>query len=160
DIEVAAVCGPGHGERTPEGEKQRNGYRLRQWDTRAGTIGLNIPKLRKGSYFPTLLEPRRTAQKSLMAVLPAAWMHGVPTPAVDDLVRAMGLTGTSKSEVWRLCQEIDERVQAVLDWPLEGDWPFLWLDATYVKLREGGRILSMAVIVAVAVNTDGRREIL
>jgi len=173
DIEVAAVCGAGHGERSPDRENQRNGYRPRRWDTRAGTIGLNIPKLRKGSYFPTFLEPRRTAEKALMAVIQEAYIHGVSTRAVDDLVRAMlcpagdckaiaerGLTGTSKSQVSRLCEEIDERVQAFLNRPLEGDWPFLWLDATYVKLREGGRIVSMAVIVAVAVNTDGRREIL
>ncbi len=135
-------------------------YRPRQWDTRAGSIGLNIPKLRKGSYFPTFLEPRRTAEKALMAVVQEAYIHGVSTRAVDDLVRAMGLAGTSKSQVSRLCEEIDERVQAFLNRPLEGDWPFLWLDATCVKLREGGRIVSMAVIVAVAVNTDGRREIL
>ena len=121
---------------------------------------MNIPKLRKGSYFPTFLEPRRTAEKALMAVIQEAYIQGVSTRAVDHLVRAMGLAGTSKSQVSRLCEEIDERVQAFLNRPLEGDWPFLWLDATYVKLREGGRIVSMAVIVAVAVNTDGRREIL
>jgi putative transposase len=113
DIEVAAVCGAGHGERSPDRENQRNGYRPRQWDTRAGTIGLNIPKLRKGSYFPTFLEPRRTAEKALMAVIQEAYIHGVSTRAVDDLVRAMGLTGTSKSQVSRLCEEIDERVQAL-----------------------------------------------
>lgn len=160
DIEVAAVCGAGHGAHSPDRENQRNGYRPRQWDTRAGTIGLNIPKLRKGSYFPTFLEPRRTAEKALMAVIQEAYIHGVSPRAVDDLVRAMGLTGTSKSQVSRLCEEIDERAQAFLNRPLEGDWSFLWLDATYVKLREGGRIVSMAVIVAVAVNADGRREIL
>jgi len=121
DIEVAAVCGAGHGERSPDRENQRNGYRPRQWDTRAGTIGLNIPKLRKGSYFPTFLEPRRTAEKALMAVIQEAYIHGVSTRAVDDLVRAMGLTGTSKSQVSRLCEEIDERVQAFLNRPLEGD---------------------------------------
>ena len=160
EIEVGAVCGAGLRERTPDRGNQRNGYRPRRWDTRAGTIGLNIPKLRKGSYFPTFLEPRRTAEKALMAVVQEAYIHGVSTRAVDDLVRAMGLTGTSKSQVSRLCEEIDERVQAFLNRPLEGDWPFLWLDATYVKLREGGRVVSMAVIVAVAVNSDGRREIL
>ena len=160
DIEVSAVCGAGHGERTPERENQRNGYRSRQWDTRAGTIGLNIPKLRRGSYFPSFLEPRRTAEKALMAVIQEAYIQGVSTRAVDDLVRAMGLTGTSKSQVSRLCEEIDERVTAFLNRPLEGDWPFLWLDATYVKLRENHRIVSLAVIVAVAVSTDGRREVL
>ncbi len=106
DIEVAAVCGAAHGERSPDRENQRNGYRPRQWDTRAGTIGLNIPKLRKGSYFPTFLEPRRTAEKALMAVSQEAYIQGVSTRAVDDLVRAMGLTGTSKSQVSRLCEEI------------------------------------------------------
>ena len=113
DIEVATVCGAGHGERSPDRENHRNGYRPRQWDTRAGTIGLNIPKLRKGSYFPTFLEPRRTAEKALMAVIQEAYIHGISTRAVDDLVRAMGLTGTSKSQVSRLCEVIDERVQAI-----------------------------------------------
>ncbi len=160
DIEVSALCGAAHGQRTPLRENQRNGYRERRWDTRAGSIGLNIPKLRKGSYFPAFLEPRRTAEKALMAVIQEAYIQGISTRSVDDLVKAMGMTGTSKSQVSRLCAEIDERVQAFLTRPLEGDWPFLWLDATYVKLRENHRIVSMAVIVAVAVNTDGRREVL
>jgi len=160
DIEVSALCGAGHGQRTPLRENQRNGYRERRWDTRAGTVGLNIPKLRKGSYFPAFLEPRRTAEKALMAVIQEAYIQGISTRSVDDLVKAMGLTGVSKSQVSRLCAEIDERVQAFLNRPIEGDWPFLWLDATYVKLRENHRIVSMAVIVAVAVNTDGRREVL
>ena len=145
-IEVAAVCDAGHGKRSSDRENQGNGYRQRQWDTRAGTIGLNIPRLRKGSYFPMFLEPRRTAEKALMAVIHEAYIHGVSPRSVDDLVRAMGLTGISKSQVLRLCEEMDERVQAFLKRPLEGDWPFLWLDATFVKLREGGRIVSMAVI--------------
>jgi len=160
DIEVSALCGAAHGQRTPLRENQRNGYRERRWDTRAGTVGLNIPKLRKGSYFPAFLEPRRTAEKALMAVIQEAYIQGISTRSVDDLVKAMGMTGTSKSQVSRLCAEIDERVQAFLNRPIEGDWPFLWLDATYVKLRENHRIVSMAVIVAVAVNTDGRREVL
>lgn len=160
DLEVSELCGAGHGQRTPLRENQRNGYRERRWDTRAGTIGLNIPKLRKGSYFPAFLEPRRTAEKALMAVIQEAYIQGISTRSVDDLVKAMGLDGTSKSQVSRLCGEIDERVQAFLNRPIEGDWPFLWLDATYLKLRENHRIVSMAVIVAVAVNTDGRREVL
>lgn len=160
DIEVSALCGAGHGQRTPLRENRRNGYRGRRWDTRAGTIGLNIPKLRKGSYFPAFLEPRRTAEKALMAVIQEAYIQGISTRSVDDLVKAMGMTGTSRSQVSRLCAEIDERVQAFLTRPIEGDWPFLWLDATYVKLREHPRIVSMAVIVAVAVNMDGRREVL
>jgi len=160
DIEVSAVCGAGHGERTPLRENQRNGYRERTWETRAGTVGLQIPKLRKGSYFPAFLEPRRTAEKALMAVIQEAYIQGVSTRSVDELVKAMGMSGVSKSQVSRVCEEIDERVQAFLERPIEGDWPFLWLDATYVKLRENHRIVSMAIIVAVAVNMDGRREVL
>ena len=160
DIEVSAVCGASHGERTSLRENQRNGYRERAWETRAGTIGLQIPKLRKGSYFPAFLEPRRTAEKALMAVIQEAYIQGISTRSVDDLVKAMGMSGVSKSQVSRVCEEIDERVQAFLDRPIEGDWPFLWLDATYVKLRENHRIVSMAIIVAVAVNMDGRREVL
>lgn len=160
DIEVSAVCGASYGERTALRENQRNGYRERAWETRAGTIGLQIPKLRKGSYFPAFLEPRRTAEKALMAVIQEAYIQGISTRSVDDLVKAMGMSGVSKSQVSRVCEEIDERVQAFLDRPIEGDWPFLWLDATYVKLRENHRIVSMAIIVAVAVNMDGRREVL
>lgn len=115
DTEVAALCGAGHGERSPERENQRNGYRPRRWDTRAGTIAVSIPKLRKGSYFPTFLGPRRTAEKALMAVIQEAYIHGVSTRAVDGLVRAMGLKGTSKSQVSRLCEDIDERVQEFLN---------------------------------------------
>ena len=121
---------------------------------------LRIPKLRKGSYFPGFLEPRRSAEKALTAVIQEAYVHGVSTRSVDELVQAMGCSGVSKSQVSRLCGEIDERVQAFLNRPIEGDWPYLWLDATYVKVREQGRIVSVAVTVAVAVNTDGRREVL
>ena len=138
----------------------RNGYRERGWETRAGRIDLGIPKLRRGSYFPSFLEPRRTAEKALVAVIKEAYVHGVSTRAVDDLVRSMGGTGDSKSQVSRRCAEIDERVQAFLTRPLEGAWPYLWLDATYIRVRDGGRIVSRAVIVAVAVNEDGCREVL
>jgi transposase-like protein len=130
------------------------------WDTRAGRIELAIPKLRKGSYFPSFLEPRRTAEKALTAVIQEAYVQGISTRSVDDLVKAMGAGGVSKSQVSRLCAEIDERVNAFLERPIEGEWPYLWIDATYIKCREGGRILSTAVIIAVAVNTDGRREVL
>jgi transposase-like protein len=116
--------------------------------------------LRQGSYFPSFLEPRRATEKALVAVIQEAYVHGISTRAVDDLVHAMGGTGVSKSEVSRLCKEIDERVQAFLNRPLEGDWPFVWLDATYVKARRNHRIVSLAVIMAVGVNTDGRREVL
>ncbi len=121
---------------------------------------LRIPKLRKGSYFPSFLEPRRMAEKALTAVIQEAYIQGVSTRSVDDLVKAMGATGVSKSQVSRLCEEIDARVKAFLDRPLEGDWPYVWLDATSVKVRRNHRIVSVAVIVAVGVNADGRREVL
>src|SRR4051812_44175138 len=159
-LETDTLCGAGHGERNAERRNQRNGYRDRDWETRAGTIELRIPKLRRGSYFPGFLEPRRTAEKALTAVIQEAYIQGVSTRSVDDLVQAMGMTGISKSQVSRLCGEIDERVQAFLSRPIEGEWPYLWLDATYVKARRNHRIVSIAVIVAVAVNTDGRREVL
>jgi transposase-like protein len=121
---------------------------------------LAIPKLRKGSYFPAFLEPRRTAEKALTAVIQEAYVHGISTRSVDDLVKAMGASGISKSQVSRLCEEIDERVNAFLERPIEGEWPYLWIDATYLKTREAGRIVSTAVILAVGVNADGRREVL
>jgi len=160
DAEAEMLTGAAKGARTALRENHRNGYRERDWDTRAGRIELAIPKLRKGSYFPSFLEPRRTAEKALVAVIQEAYVHGVSTRAVDDLVKAMGAGGMSKSQVSRLCAEIDVRVNAFLQRPLEGAWPYLWLDATYIKVREGGRIISRAVIVAVAVNEDGKREVL
>ena len=160
EAEIEARTGAAKGTRSPMREAQRNGYREREWDTRAGRIALEIPKLRKGSYFPSFLEPRRTAEKALVAVIQEAYVHGISTRSVDDLVKAMGAGGMSKSQVSRLCMEIDERVDAFLSRPLEGAWPYLWLDATYLKVREGGRIISKAVILAVAVNEDGKREVL
>jgi putative transposase len=160
EAEVEARTGAAHGARDPGRQVQRNGYRERAWDTRAGRIELDIPKLRRGSYFPSFLEPRRTAEKALTAVIQEAYVHGVSTRSVDDLVRAMGASGVSKSQVSRLVEEIDERVNAFLARPIEGEWPYLWIDATYVKARQAGRIVSTAVIIAVGVNTDGRREVL
>jgi putative transposase len=160
ELEVELRTGAAKGARSALREAQRNGYRERDWDTRAGRIALEIPKLRKGSYLPSFLEPRRTAEKALVAVIQEAYIHGISTRAVDDLVKAMGAGGMSKSQVSRLCAEIDERVNAFLSRPLEGAWPYLWLDATYIKVRDGGRIVSRAVIVAVAVNEDGKREVL
>jgi len=160
EMEVSGLTGATLGERSPDRLVQRNGYRDRIWETRAGTVELRIPKLRKGSYFPGFLEPRRMAEKALTAVIQEAYIQGVSTRSVDDLVKALGMSGVSKSQVSRLCEEIDDRVKTFLDRPIEGDWPYLWIDATYVKVRQNGRIVSVAVIIAVGVNTDGRREVL
>ncbi len=146
ELEVSAATGAAHGEKSPSRLAQRSGYRDRDWETRAGTVELRIPKLRKGSYFPTFLEPRRMAEKALTAVIQEAYIQGISTRSVDDLVKAMGMSGISKSQVSRL--------------PIEGDWPYLWVDGTYLKVRRGGRIISVAAIIAVGVNTDGRREVL
>ena len=168
DMDVQSRCGADYDEKNTERLNSRNGYRERTWDTRAGSIPLKIPKLRSGSYFPEFLEPRRTAEKALTAVIQEAYIQGISTRSVDELVKAMGMSGISKSQacpersrrVSRLCEEIDQRVKAFLDRPIEGDWPYLWIDATYVKVRQAGRIVSVAVIVAVGVNSDGRREVL
>ena len=160
ELEMGSATGAGYGEKNPMRLAQRNGYRDRDWETRAGTVELRIPKLRKGSYFPSFLEPRRMAEKALTAVIQEAYIQGISTRSVDDLVKAMGMSGISKSQVSRLCEEIDVKVKAFLERPIEGDWPYLWIDATYLKVRRGGRIVSVAVIIAVGVNTDGRREVL
>ena len=160
ELEVGDLAGAGYGEKNPERLAQRNGYRDRDWETRAGTVELRIPKLRKGSYFPCFLEPRRLAEKALTAVIQEAYIQGISTRSVDDLVKAMGMSGISRSQVSRLCQEIDERVKAFLERPIEGDWPYLWIDATYTKMRQNGRIISVANIIAVGANDDGRREVL
>jgi putative transposase len=160
ELDTEGLCAAAYGERNPERANSRNGYRERLWETRAGAVDLKIPKLRKGSYFPGFLEPRRTGEKALAAVIQEAYIQGVSTRSVDELVKAMGMSGISKSQVSRLCADIDERVQAFLNRPIEGDWPYLWIDATYMKVREAGRIVSVAVIIAVGVNTDGVREVL
>ena len=159
EVDVEELCGAKYGERDESRQNARNGFRDRLWETRSGAIDLRIPKLRKGSYFPGFLEPRRTAEKALTAVQ-EAYIQGISTRSVDALAQAMGMTVISKSQVSRLCAEIDERVNAFLNRPIECDWPYLWIDATYVKTRQSGRIVSVAVIIAVGVNTDGTRELL
>ncbi|TWI17286.1 mutator family transposase [Bradyrhizobium yuanmingense] len=136
ELEVEGLTGAAYGEKSQERQVQRNGYRDRNWETRAGTVELRIPKLRKGSYFPGFLEPRRMAEKAITAVVQEAYVQGVSTRSVDDLVQAMGMSGISKSQVSRLCGEIDDKVKASLNRPIEGDWPYLWIDATYVKVRQ------------------------
>jgi transposase-like protein len=160
EADVEGVIGAGRHERADGRVTHRNGYRDRELKTRLGSLNLRVPKLRQGSYFPGFLEPRRTSEKALVAVIQEAWIGGVSTRRVDELVQAMGLSGISKSTVSKLCKDIDERVNNFLDRPLTGEWPYLWLDATYLKVRQGGRIISVAAIIAVAVNTDGRREII
>ena len=160
ETDVEGVIGAGRHERADGRTTWRNGYRDRALDTRLGTLNLRIPKLRQGSYFPGFLEPRRTSEKALVAVIQEAWIGGVSTRRVDELVQAMGLSGISKSTVSKLCKDIDERVNDFLARPMTGEWPYVWLDATYLKVRQGGRIVSIAAIIAVAVNTDGRREII
>ncbi len=159
-LETAGLCNAAPGERSADRHNQRNGYRDRDWQTRAGTVELRIPKLRHGSYFPGFLEPRRMAEKALTAVIQEAYIQGVSTRSVDALVKTLGMEGISKSQVSRLCSESDERVSAFLGRPIEGDWPYVWLDATYVNVRRDHHIVSVAIIVAVGVNSDGRREVL
>lgn len=160
DLEVRARTGAPLGERSQDRTAYRNGYRERSYDTSLGELALRIPKLRQGSYFPSFLEPRRMVEKALVGVIQEAWLQGVSTRSVDDLVQAMGCSGISKSEVSRLCAEVKDRVDEFLERPLEGAFPYVWLDATYVKVREGSRILSKAVVVAIGLNAEGRREVL
>ena len=160
ELEVAGLTGAGYGEKNCERLVQHNGYRERPWETRAGTVELRLPKLRKGSYFPFFLEPWRLAEKALTAVIQEAYVQGISTRSVDDLVKAMGMSGISKSQVSRLCEEIDGKLKVFLERPLGGDSPCLRIDATYVKVRQAGRVVSVAVIIAVGVNGDGRCEVL
>src|ERR671928_100913 len=147
ELEVHACTGAAHGVRDPARLVQRNGYRERAWETRAGRIELQIPRLRRGSYFPSFLEPRRTAEKALTAVIQEAYIQGISTRAVDDLVKALGGSGMSKSEVSRLVGEIDGGEGPFLTRPMEGQCPYLWIDPTYVKAREGGPIVPTATII-------------
>jgi putative transposase len=159
-LDVEALTGAPQGVRDPERINRRNGYRDRPWEIRAGTVELRIPKPRKGSCFPGFLEPQRMVEEALTAVVQEAYVRGISTRSVDDLVKALGMTGVSKSQVSRLCAEIDDKVRTFLDGPLEGEGPYLWLDATYLKVRQNGRTVSVAAIVAVGANGAGRREVL
>lgn len=160
EFEITNRIGADKHERAEGRATYRNGYRERPLHTRLGTLDLRVPKLRQGTYFPAFLEPRRLTEQALTAVIQEAWIGGMSTRKVDDLVQALGMTGISKSQVSALCRDIDERVDAFLNRPLEGKWPYLWLDATYLRVRQGGRVVSIAAIIACGVNQDGRREIL
>jgi putative transposase len=162
EAEVTELTGVPRGERDPDRRvTHRNGYRDRRWDTRVGTLDLAIPRVRDGSYFPSLLEPRRRAERALLAVVQEAYVAGVSTRRVEDLVAALGIAGISKSEVSRICAGLDAEVEAFRQRPLAGEcYPYLWLDATYVKVRDGGRVVSMAVLVAIGVSGTGERRVL
>ena len=160
EMEAEQIVGAGHHERTEERTTHRNGYRDRRLETRMGTMNLKIPKLRSGTYFPSFLEPRKMSEQALVAVVQEAYVKGVSTRKVDDLVQALGMSGISKSQVSKLCSELDERVQSFLKRELTGQWPYVWLDATYLKSRENGHVVTRALVVAVGVNQEGRREVL
>jgi len=160
EAEVTAVVGAERHERSEDRTAYRNGTRVRSWDTRVGTVELAIPKVRPGTYFPSLLQPRRRAEQALLTVVQEAYVHGVSTRKVDDLVKALGLEGISKSEVSRICAELDPVVEAFRTRRLTTEYPYLWLDATYHKVRIDGRVVSQATVVAIGVNLAGERQIL
>jgi putative transposase len=161
EMEVEEHVGASRHERSPGRTGQRNGYRERSWETRVGTVELKVPRVRDGGYFPSLLEPRRRAERALAGVVQEAYVHGVSTRKVDELVKALGMTGISKSRVSELCEELDEEVERFRGRPLEGSYPYVWVDATYVKARQDGRVASTAVVIAVGVKAEtGEREVL
>src|SRR5919202_392582 len=160
ELEVSQRVGAERYERSPDRRGERNGYRDRQWDTRVGTVGLAVPRVRDGSFFPSLLEPRRRAERALTAVVQEAYVQGVSTRRVDELVKALGMSGISKSQVSRLCQALDTEVERFRTRKLDGPYPVCWLDATFLKVRQEHRVVSMAVVIAVGVNQDGQREVL
>jgi len=160
ETEVTALVGADRHERSEDRTAYRNGSRTRSWDTRVGTVDLAIPKVCPGTYFPSLLHPRRRAEQALLTVVQEAYVHGVSTRKVDDLVKALGLDGISKSEVSRICAELDPVVEAFRTRPLTGQHPYVWLDATYHKVRIDGRVVSQATVVAIGVTFDGERQVL
>jgi putative transposase len=160
ECEVSQQLGAERHERSPLRQGQRNGYRERDWDTRVGTIELKVPRVRDGSYFPSLLEPRRRAERAMLAVVQEAYVQGVSTRRVDELVQALGLAGISKSQVSRICRELDAEVERFRTRRLDGPYPYVWLDATFLKVRQTGKVVSMAVVIAIGVRTSGEREVL
>ncbi len=160
EAEVSQQIGAEKYERSGERQTYRNGYREREWQTRVGEIALRIPRVREGNYFPSFLEPRRRAERALLAVVQQAYIEGVSTRKVDDLVQSLGLSGIDKSSVSRICKQLDEVVEAFRNRPLEGEYPYLWLDALYVKVRVNHRVVSQALVIATAVRRSGEREIL
>src|SRR6266480_5369417 len=161
EMELAEHLGAERHERTPERTGYRNGSRERPWDTRVGTIELQVPRVRDGSFFPSLLEPRRRAEKALVAVVQEAYVQGISTRRVDDLVQALGMQGISKSQVSRLCAELDKEVERFRTRKLDGKYPYIWLDATFLKVRQDHRVVNMAVVIAVGLNAaTGQREVL
>src|SRR4051812_44545230 len=159
EAEVSELIGAEHGERSPERLTHRNGYRPRRWDTRAGELELAIPKIRRGSYFPSFLEPRRRSEQALVSVIQQAYVCGVSTRKVDQLVESLGLR-VSRSEVSRICAGLDEQVEAFRTRPLEGRYPYLWLDAKVEKVRDGGRVVRKCLVIAHGVHESGRREVI
>jgi len=160
ECEVSQQLGAERHERSPLRQGQRNGYRERDWDTRVGTIELKVPRVRDGSYFPSLLEPRRRAERAMLAVVQEAYVQGVSTRRVDELVQALGLAGISKSQVSRICRELDAEVERFRTRRLDGPYPYVWLDATFLKVRQTGKVVSMAVVIAIGVRANGEREVL
>jgi transposase-like protein len=160
DAEVATQIGAEHGERSPERVTHRNGYRQRAWDTRVGEIELAIPRLRQGSYFPGFLEPRRRAEQALVAVVQEAYVNGVSTRRVDRLVEQLGISSLSKDQVSRLCRGLDEQVRVFRERPLEGRYPYVWLDAKIERVREPGGVRNKALVIAYSVHESGRREVI
>jgi putative transposase len=160
ELELSQQLGAERHERTLTRTGQRNGYRERAWDTRVGSIELRVPRARDGSFFPSLLEPRKRAERALAAVVQEAYVQGVSTRRVDDLVQALGMQGISKSQVSRLCAALDAEVERFRTRRLEGPYPYVWLDATFVKVREAGRVVSQAVVIAIGVRQSGEREVL
>src|SRR5258707_2634499 len=160
ELEMAQHLGAERYQRSPDRQDERNGYRDRNWDTRVGTLELRVPRVRDGSFFPGLLEPRKRAERALVATVREACVKGVSTRRVDELVKALGLDGISRSQVSRLCEELDTEVERFRQRKLEGSYPFFWLDATFVKVRHDHRVVSMAIVIAIGVNADGQREVL